>query len=600
LIQGTKFIPLPGVQAAEPGLQWHVKLDSRAGRQAVANEDLKAGTLVHIERPFLTVPISKVASVVCHRCSRPLQQGNAPVQGGNPCLPRYCPRCKELPHEVDAKLAALRIKLPEIATQNSIEPTMLHIVMLLDLQRSGIDAGVPPPASERTGGLIPNPADGHPEVKTTVADFDVLPNFWDKKSEDWRKKVGPAVRALHKELVALAESGALPGYTPSPLTRLQADVAGMSLHLRPFSVTTGRDTAIGIFPALYMFQHSCSPNAHFIVLGNQLYVRTIVDVAKDEPITVCYASPTDPRAARQQALEADRHFTCACTRCTQPLKESVDRWLEGMYCQRCGVDVVVELPPGPDNDAAVVKWKQQVAEDLQLVEKLEEKKAAKAGKGGKGKRPTQNKKGDGPNGAADGEGQAPGEEQAAGEDAAPQGAVNEENDLSVVPEGAIFWECCKCGWVEPGLNAVQKGPADIVLQATRMLQQGAAFVNIKHPDLVAQGEAMLEAVASGMEGRLPQYNVRALEALAALVQVNQRKGDAMKALNYAITLWDTERQLMDNRPTVQQLQCLDAIIDAAEHKAAKSSSPAVKQGFQRRIKIANQYLKETRKVLLGR
>ena len=190
---------------AEKSHASHLDMAQRHVKNVVADKDYAPGDLVIVERPFLTVPIAKFAGVVCHGCLNPLNKaGNGNAAAGNPCLPRYCQECKKLDHDIDTKLAALRIKLPGIATEHSLDPTMLHIVMLLDLQRCGFKVGMVPEALLASG-----KSDGENEsrVQSTVADFDVLTNVWDRKTEAWRKKVGPAIRALHKELQALADGG---------------------------------------------------------------------------------------------------------------------------------------------------------------------------------------------------------------------------------------------------------------------------------------------------------------------------------------------------------------------------------------------------------
>jgi hypothetical protein len=321
-MQGAKLPPLPSLEACQDKLQWHVESTHRLGRYAVADADLPAGTLVLLERPLLSLPMTKFASVVCHRCLAALPQAQgrdgAPAPGANPCLPRYCPPCRAAgAGALDAQLAALRIKLPELSAAHQIDPTMLHILLLLDLQRSGLPAGAPPGARGA----------GKAEVRCGVADADALPNLWARKPEGWRKKVGAAVRSLHTELLALA--AAVPGYSPSGVPRLQADAAQMSLQVQTISAPgPGPDTGVALFPALGVFPHSCLPNCFFLARGAALHVRAIVDVPKGTPLTVAYTGLTEPRAHRQAALEAERHTTCACPRCTQPMADSTDKWLE--------------------------------------------------------------------------------------------------------------------------------------------------------------------------------------------------------------------------------------------------------------------------------
>lgn len=126
-----------------------------------------------------------------------------------------------------------------------------------------------------------------------------------------------STKVLHKELVALAESGAVPGYTPSSLAQLQAVAGALGLCLHAVgaegaNVDAGLGECVfllkgaalgwravgmggrwacpthsccacagqrahadgmphpgpaGLFPALTSFPHSCVPNCNFLVIG---------------------------------------------------------------------------------------------------------------------------------------------------------------------------------------------------------------------------------------------------------------------------------------------------------------------------------------------
>lgn len=564
LQNSPKYRPLPVMLEAEKSHAWHLDVAQRHVKNVVADKDYAPGDLVIVERPFLTVPIAKFAGVVCHGCLNPLNKaGNGNPAAGNPCLPRYCQECKKLDHDIDSKLAALRIKLPGIATEHSLDPTMLHIVMLLDLQRCGFKVGMIPEGLLASGN---SDAENESRVQSTVVDFDVLTNVWDRKTEAWRKKVGPAIRALHKELQALADSGSLPGYKASSLTRMQTDAAQISIHVQtiaaPKAGTT--DTGVGMFPCLSQFQHCCAPNAFFLTVGSELFIRAIVPIPKGTEILVSFANIADTRSNRQTLLESERHIVCHCARCQHPLDHSIDRLIEGVVCLDCRMDVLLPLDPGSENDKAAEVYKQRLKEDREYHARVVARRARK----GKVKK---------------------------------ESKQEEEDDGEItVPEGVVFWRCCSCGSVEPAHTVKQDGPGDVIAQANRLLQQGTALMSIKHPELSTQGEAMLEELAGTLEGRLPPYHVKVLEALPPLINVNMKKGQAVKVLNYAIQLWDTERQLVEERPTMQQLQCLEAIIDAAEHKASSASSVVIKRQFSKRVKQAEEQLKETRKILLGK
>jgi hypothetical protein len=556
-----------------------VEYSARLGRHAVANRDLPPGTLVLVERPFLALPLNKFAAIVCHRCLKPLQhqQNGGVPSGGNPCLPRHCAQCKQhAPTDLDTKLASLRIKLLEISEANSLDPIILHIPLLLDLQRAGVPgAGAYPPDR------VPQASSDVSELRCTVTDYDSLSSHWDRRPELWRKKVGAALRSLHKEMVALAASGSIPQYTqPSPITRLQADAAVLSAHLHPVGpVGFSTDTGVGIFPALSVLQHSCLPNCWFTSEGPLLRVRTIVDVPAGTPLTVTYVPWTEPRSSRQQALRVERQLSCACERCSEPLESSNDRFLEGMLCLTCGVDVMLPVEVGAANDEAAEEWKQRVRKEL---EEDAARNARRAGRSGKKK---------GARGGGDPNGDADDGEQ---DDREP--APNPAD----LPEGVMFWRCCRadCRAVEPAHNVRGTGPGDVAAQTGQTLQRGLMLMSIRQPEVMAQGEALLESVVEGMGGRLPVFHHYYMDALAPLINASVRKGEAVKVINYSIQLFDSDRQLF-GRPTTTQLRCLQAMVEAAEAKASSASSAVIKRQFARRLKMAMTELHLVKHALLG-
>lgn len=588
-LQTSKNVELPAIRDAKDSLVWHVEYQHRIGRHAVANEDLPAGMLIFVERPFLSVPISRFSAAVCHKCLKALLPSGKVPDPGNPCLPRYCAHCKEKATEseisLDTKLAALRIKLPEIANTHSLDPTMLHIITLMDLQRAGIAAGTPPADAGAVSGLS--------ELRCSHLDYEALTNLWDRKPEIWRKKVGPAVRALHKELVALAESKAIPGYTtPSPVIQLQADAAKLSAHIHTIAnPATTTETGVGLFPGLSVFQHSCAPNCFFIMIGSRLCVRTIQDIPKGAHLTVNYVGLTEPRAARRNTLESDRHIRCSCPRCEQPLERSIDRMLEGVLCQYCGNDVLIPVPAGAENELAAEEYKDRLVKDREALAKSAARRGARAGKH------ANQKKGNG-NGNSENPDKTAADQKDGGEEEKKE--AENVDDPTALPEGVTFWRCCGCGAVEPAHTVRQDGPADVTAQASRLYQQAMAFINLKHPDLIAQGEALLEVIVGGLEGRLPVYHHRVLEAHAPLININMRKGEAVKVLHLAIQLWDLDRQIVEGRPTMQQLQCLEAIVEAAEAKASAVNSAVIKRQLEKKVKLAHEQLKIVRRILLGK
>lgn len=112
------------------------------------------------------------------------------------------------------------------ADLSQVEPELLHLLVLLDVRRSGAavsDKGMATAAAQE--GVLPM-------LRCSVADADAVPSPWERKAEAWRKAVTAALRPLHKELQALEASGTLPGYKASRLEQLQSDAAMLICNLQ--------------------------------------------------------------------------------------------------------------------------------------------------------------------------------------------------------------------------------------------------------------------------------------------------------------------------------------------------------------------------------
>uniref|UniRef100_A0A1D2AE23 SET domain-containing protein n=1 Tax=Auxenochlorella protothecoides TaxID=3075 RepID=A0A1D2AE23_AUXPR len=398
---------LPSVAAVQDALPWTPGHGGRAvGRTAVADTDLPAGCLVMQERALLLIPRSGTASHVCHACLEPMmpakaQKGPGGAEDGtsNPLLPRYCSRACAAPRLLrDGHLLPLRRGLADISREHGVDPELLHLVALLDL-----DGGTGAPAAPAPGPAPAEPGAGAPPPPPLVvacgpADVACLHSSWDKRPAPWRGALGPALRAVHAQLAALAAGGKLAGYAaPGTLPELQARAAMLATNL----VGTGPSTEAGLalFPGLASFSHSCMPNCIWIAAGDTVYVRTVVPIKAGEPLTLSFAPLYEPRSVRKQVQCSQRHaatlllvgwggldrcgeaptqwsggaapsvpvapsactrapprrhappnlrtmqtlamergVSCACTRCVSPLATSSDRFLEVRCVLAAGAD----------------------------------------------------------------------------------------------------------------------------------------------------------------------------------------------------------------------------------------------------------------------
>lgn len=69
-----------------------------------------------------------------------------------------------------------------------------------------------------------------------------------------------------------------------------------------------------------------------------LRVRAVREVSAVAELTLAYVNLMEPRAVRRQQLQESKHFLCICERCSEPLPDSTDRFLEVRSVQRRQLD----------------------------------------------------------------------------------------------------------------------------------------------------------------------------------------------------------------------------------------------------------------------
>lgn len=100
---------------------------------------------------------------------------------------------------------------------------------------------------------------------------------------------------------------------------------------------------IGIYPGTIFINHSCLPNSVGCVKNNGKVIeyRAVSDIKIGEEITCSYVEEYETREHRQKFLLKNYHFKCKCLRCVVPFSESVDRYLNGFYCNECKNELTV-------------------------------------------------------------------------------------------------------------------------------------------------------------------------------------------------------------------------------------------------------------------
>ena len=582
------------------------KLDKTDGKvphvkNVVATRSFNRGDLISVERPLLTQMATAYATAACHGCLMPFgQHEKAELPAGdedkhNAAVPVYCKACKgsgKVDAGVEEGLKELREAMGGIAKEQQVDVILLAIIVNLELARAGV---------ERCGVAYKGVDGDDVELRasrtfqSTVEDWDGIPSLWDRKPEAWRKKVGPALRALHKELVALAGSGKVAGYkAASPLPRLQCDAPLIDITLQAaydaqFGPLNLPDVtyAFGFYPGLLMYQQGCAPNAHFVSNGSELEVRAIVPIVKGDAITVSHVPLMMPREQRQAVLEQQRFVTCGCARCKEPLRTSLDRLMEGVVCFECQMDVLLPCEMGEENDTACGEYKQRLHDERVMMVKNLQKKLRTA-------KTTEAKE-------------------------KLEEAIAQYESAAEVPEGVHFWTCKHCGSVEPAHTVDASGPADVLAKAKSEFHQACIHKMLSEQQLPKDLDATqrkeklaqleehknvakqtLDSLSRAMDQRLPAYHYFVMESLPMIIQFHQKDQDWVRVLQYGILKWDTERQLVEDRPTKSQLSILNDIRMAAKLESEKAKSDTLTKQFGKKAMQAEDQIDATSESLYGK
>lgn len=563
-MQSKKFQPLPAVIAASENLLWSIEV-TKSGRQVVALSDIPAGTDVLVEHPVITNVIGKFSQAFCHRCLNYLGKPVSLEEGVNPCLPKYCATCKANSAEDDTKLDAallpIRIQMHKLAIEQDLDTILLQLILMVEVEGARSNASNPGPCTPKKSSEA-----GKPVVQSTHAEVRALPSLWEKKPESWRKRAAIAIRGFHKELIALSETKAIPGYEPSTIPQLQ-ELATVLLEIyKPVTGDQGsRESGVGVFPVSSLFKHSCIPNCFSKTSGRFLTIRTAVDVPKGCPLTLSIVPLFAPRSARQEDIMNLKGFQCVCERCTQPLHESNDRFLDGILCQHCGMDVFLPVAP-EDTEAASKVHKEQ-------VEQIRKAQAKKEGKAKAGKVPNKTAKSNDSVAHADEE----------------ESKVTEEEE-----ESHEYWKCCHCGVVETATNDLSLGPGDILSIARKYIYQGRYQLQSREPAKVKEGEDFLAQVAK--EPRLQFGNALLLDTLPILINNSLRKEDWLNVQMYAAQLYEKQNFILPMF-TPSTLGIVDAYIHACKKKSEGAGSAVVKKSMEKKAKDAEKLRAQVAKVL---
>jgi SET and MYND domain-containing protein len=87
---------------------------------------------------------------------------------------------------------------------------------------------------------------------------------------------------------------------------------------------------IGLYlhPYAALINHSCDYNATVGFDGEELYVKAIRPIKKDEQIFISYIDTTTPREVRRKELTERYFFDCQCTKCVKGTDTPEDKFIQ--------------------------------------------------------------------------------------------------------------------------------------------------------------------------------------------------------------------------------------------------------------------------------
>ena len=113
-----------------------------------------------------------------------------------------------------------------------------------------------------------------------------------------------------------------------------------TVHVNAHHVTNvnKEKLALGLFTAPSLMNHSCLPSAFFYFTERgEMHMRLLSDAAQGAELTYAYTDVYQRRSERWRVLHEVYHMHggCDCVRCSVPLEQSWDRYIEGVQCNDC-------------------------------------------------------------------------------------------------------------------------------------------------------------------------------------------------------------------------------------------------------------------------
>ncbi|XP_053596110.1 SET and MYND domain-containing protein 4 [Microplitis demolitor] len=315
------------------------------GRHIVANEDIKKGDVLFVEKPFAFVPLDNATSdILCTHCCGLIIDSAIPCRSCSSVL--YCCRecwmkswsyhqweCSGYQFEIwkqigiahlALKSLLISVETDDITRFNDVEELVTNIDKLNpeDLILYSVTALMLTLYLKKYTNFF----DAIDMKKCLIDKFKTenLSFPLDNSSEESQKLFISCIILRH--MLQLIANG-------HAITRLNLTTAeGADV----FEEQQQR-IAVGIYPSASMMNHSCDPTIITTFSNDYLIVKAIKDVLTGEEVFNCYGPHFRrmPFDERQKSLKDQYRFDCKCKPCTDPtLKQFLDRF-DAVQCPKC-------------------------------------------------------------------------------------------------------------------------------------------------------------------------------------------------------------------------------------------------------------------------
>ncbi|KKK12381.1 hypothetical protein P175DRAFT_0467687 [Aspergillus ochraceoroseus IBT 24754] len=121
------------------------------------------------------------------------------------------------------------------------------------------------------------------------------------------------------ERIALS-SKAVKAYSGTDMEEETISAFGAKLDLNSFNLTNVLYDRVGLYlhPYASLINHSCDYNSVVGFDGDELFIKAVRPIKKDQQIFISYIDATNPTHRRKKELRERYFFTCECLKCSNP------------------------------------------------------------------------------------------------------------------------------------------------------------------------------------------------------------------------------------------------------------------------------------------